>query len=78
MTTGTLLGMLTADATEYRLIARESIKSNNHTHHASGKYLYKDDIDALLVDFINFVASRSGVDYGLKVDDFYPLEATRG
>jgi hypothetical protein len=64
-TTLRLLEMVEADAKAYRLRANESILRNKHMNEATGTKLDQRDIDALLCDFINFMASGRGVDFGL-------------
>jgi hypothetical protein len=71
MTKAELLNMLTRNAKEYRKGAMQSIKRNNHMNNATGEKIRQDDIDALLVDFINYVGVCQGIDYGLYTEDFY-------
>lgn len=71
MTNGELLNRITEDAQAYRLDARASIARNKHMNTLRGHCLLsQDEIDALLVDFINFVGVQCGVDFGLYVKDF--------
>lgn len=64
-----LLKMLEENAKEYRKDAFSSIRRNNHMNKATGQDIDQRDIDALLVDFVNFVAMRQGVDLGLYTKD---------
>ena len=64
-----LLNLLTESAIKYREIAMETIKTNNHMNDATGTKIDQRDIDALLVDFINYVGSEQGVDYGLHTNN---------
>jgi excisionase family DNA binding protein len=64
-TVGDVLKMLENDAKEYRKDALASIRRNSHMNKATGADIDQRDIDALLVDFVNFFASRRCVDYGL-------------
>lgn len=65
-----IINAIKADAIDYRPLAIESIKRNRHMNE-----IYKSDfidqaiIDAVLVDFINFVASKYCLDYGLHTKD---------
>ena len=81
MTSGRYLKMLTEYAQEYRPDALSSIGRNRHMNDLSEhniRYISTRPqiiiwrvIDALLTDFINFVAARMGVDYGLNSYDVY-------
>jgi len=66
----TLLEMLTRDAAGYSLIAKESIMRNNHMNDITEINIKEDEINALLVDFINYIGMKQGVDYGLYTTDF--------
>jgi len=58
----------TADA--YRKTAKETIELNSHMNNLNGQCdLTQDEIDAVLVDFINYLARNQGVDYGLCTKD---------
>ncbi len=63
------LTIATNFAKDYRKDAMESIKRNNHMNSATGREIAQADIDALLVDFINFIGVRNGVDYALYTSD---------
>lgn len=65
-----LLDMLSAFTKEYRLECNDSIKRNKHQNTLDGKYEFaQEEIDAVLVDFINYIASSYCVDYALEVRD---------
>lgn len=66
MTNGELLSFLEKRAIEYREGALSSIRRNRHMNEHTGADIAQEDVDALLVDFINFIASRMGGDYGLR------------
>lgn len=58
-------------AKEYRRGAKLSLQRNNHMNDlVDGEFVNQIHIDAVLVDFINFVASKHGIDYGLYTSDF--------
>ncbi|MFA5020951.1 MAG: hypothetical protein WC517_02745 [Patescibacteria group bacterium] len=74
-----LLELLTKEAREYRKHAKESIGRNKHMNRLSPKnlaslrriknLLIERIIDALLVDFINYIGASQGIDYGLHTTD---------
>jgi len=64
-----LLEMLTNNAREYRMTANESVKRNSHMNSSTGTAIDQKDVDAMLTDFVNFVANKQGVDYGLYATD---------
>lgn len=47
----------------------ESIKRNHHMNRYSGEVVSQETIDAILVDFVNFVASAQCIDYGMYTAD---------
>ena len=74
MTRGQLLKLLTEEAREYRKEALSSLERNSHMNDLSeedferlrkNRLVTKKLIDALLVDFINYVATGQCCDYGL-------------
>ena len=64
-----VLELLANDAREYRTGAAESIRRNAHMNRNTGADIDQRDIDALLVDFINYVGMRRGVDFGMYAVD---------
>lgn len=75
MNTITLLESLTKYAELYRSECAESVKRNSHMNQASGDAVKQCDIDAILVDFINFIGMRNCVDYALYTMDILPEHA---
>lgn len=73
VTTLDVLNALAKDAMLYRATAIESINRNKHMNQTMGSEIDQADVDALLVDFINFVAARRGVDYAMYTSDLGPL-----
>jgi hypothetical protein len=70
MTKIELLSYLTAIVREYRKNCNKSINVNKHMNELNGKAKIKQKvIDAILVDFINYVGINQGVDYGLYTND---------
>jgi hypothetical protein len=60
-------------AKEYRAHAVSSINKNSHMNRLGGDCgLVQDEIDAVLVDFINYCGMRQGLDYGLYAKDLGP------
>jgi hypothetical protein len=51
----------------------ESITRNRHMNEYRGEKLSQETVDAILVDFINYVAMQHGVDYGLYTHDLPEL-----
>lgn len=64
-----ILSTLREHAKAYRTQANESIARNRHMNNASGTPIPQQDIDALLVDFINYIGFCHGVDFGLYTND---------
>lgn len=69
MNTGNFLAICKNYAREYRTLANDSIRRNRHMNHATENPIPQNDIDAMLVDFINFMGVRNGVDYALYTSD---------
>lgn len=66
MTKKELLDYLENQACEYRLIAKNSIKRNKHMNNIEKNDMIEQKVvDAILVDFINYIALYQGVDLGL-------------
>lgn len=71
MTNGELFNMLEVYAAEYAPKAIESITRNCHMNNYRGEQVSRNTIDALIVDFINFIAYKKGGDLGLYTKDLY-------
>lgn len=70
MTVLEILKLLTEEAKDYRKRCVESINRSSHMNNCKGKCnISQDDVDAVLVDFINKIGSRRWVDYGLYTKD---------
>ena len=69
MTNGEFLEKATNHAKDYRLVSNESINRNTHMNDITVINLPQEVIDAVLVDFINFMGAKYGVDYGLYTKD---------
>lgn len=63
------MDQLMSAAKAYRPDAAASLKRNEHMHKLRAE-LPQEAIDAVLTDFINCVAARRGMDYGLYAEDF--------
>lgn len=66
-----LLDILVANAKEYRKQdVPASLTRNRHMNQYEGERISGQTIDAILADYINFVAYKQGVDLGLYTKDF--------
>jgi hypothetical protein len=66
LTSGELLTLLTNFAKDYHLDGTKSVIHNAHMNRLSYEETVEQKVlDAVLVDFINYIGSRYGVDYGL-------------
>jgi hypothetical protein len=67
LTRGDILKMITAMAQKYVPFARKSVLRNSHMHRYTGAPgdVPQTFVEAVVVDFINFVSTSIGVDYGL-------------
>lgn len=74
MTNMDFINNLTITAQVYREIAMDSIKRNHHMNDrlSTDKEIEQKDIDAILVDFINFCGQLRGMDVGLYTCDIIP------
>ena len=64
-----VLDLLKRYAQAYRLDCLSSLKRNSHMNQYSQEVIRQSDIDAILVDFINYVGVRQGIDYALYAVD---------
>ena len=65
-----LLNQTTKYAKAYRQTAAKSIERNRHMNEVElGEKLQQRHIDAVLVDFINYIATSHRIDYGLYTKD---------
>ena len=70
MTKIDLLEMITRNACEYSQNAKASLLRNNHMNEIEKDTpLDQKIIDAVLVDFINYIGMQQGVDYALNTSD---------
>ena len=70
VTRADLLNYLTEKAKDYRLDAVKSINRNRHMNDLDRvTKVSQKVVDALLVDFINYVGTQQCVDYGLYTKD---------
>ena len=56
-------------ADEYSIEAKTSLIRNNHMNEIKNEEIDQKIIDAVLVDFINFIGLKHGVDYALYTTD---------
>lgn len=65
-----LLELMKNYAREYRKDAQSSISRNTHMNEIEdGEQLQQRHIDAAIVDFINYIGVRHGIDYALYTND---------
>lgn len=65
-----MLEITTRFAKTYRKEANKSIHRNSHMNEIGNvEIIPQHVIDAILVDFINHVGSKHGIDYGLYTKD---------
>ena len=77
MTLGELLEFLTREAKEYREDCVSSINRNKHMNNCKGECsIEQNDVDAVLVGFINKIAAKGGVDYALYAKDLVKITAS--
>lgn len=70
MTNGDFINMVVNDLKAYHKGGvLESVKHNSHMSKYAGERVSPDTIDAILVDFVNFIGSRRGMDLGLYTKD---------
>lgn len=70
MTMLELLNFLTEEAKDYRKNCINSINTNSHMNNCkSGCSMTQDEVDAVLVGFINNIASKRWIDYALYTKD---------
>jgi len=69
MTRGELLDLLTVYAKDYHINAAETIARNDHMNNLKGVPVHTDVIDAVLVDFINYIGVKNCIDYALYTSD---------
>lgn len=68
-TKGDLLRYLDHCACEYHVGATASIARNKHMNKMEGQLIPQDIVNAVLVDFINWVGTHQGLDYALYTRD---------
>ena len=70
MNNGDLMNLLVKRAKEYAPQAQESIKRNQHMHALTeDETPYREQTDAVIVDFINFIGMKQCMDLGLYTKD---------
>ena len=72
-----VLNLMTHYARVYRVKSQNRLTENNHMSEIeSGEVVQQRHIDAVLVDFINYVGVCYGVDYALYTSDIKTEQAT--
>jgi hypothetical protein len=64
-----MFDILIKNAQGYRPGSVASIKRNKHMNDCEGKNIDQDVVDAVIVDYLNYVAGRYGMDLGLYTND---------
>lgn len=64
-----LTELLVGYAKAYRLDAKASLSRNRHMHEVMVFPIRPEEIDAVLVDYINFIANKHCMDLGLYTKD---------
>lgn len=65
-----MLNLTKGYADSYRKEAQHSLERNNHMNDIEpGEMVQQRHIDAVLVDFINYIGVKNGVDYALYTKD---------
>lgn len=68
-TKGDLLRYLDQCVCEYHIEAAASVARNSHMNRLQGQLVPQDIIDAVLVDFVNWVGTHQGIDYAMYTRD---------
>ena len=71
MTRGELLDYLAEMAVEYAPKCDDSITRNVHMNGLYENTLVQEEIDAILIDFVNYIGTDQGLDYGMYVKDLH-------
>jgi len=72
MTKIELLKLIKNAAISYSEIANTSIHNNNHMNNiATNIKIEQNIIDAILVDFINYIGVKQGIDYAMYTSDLH-------
>ena len=71
MTKGELMNMLCDYAKEYCPQAMASVGRNKHMNNHQKQDVEQAVVDALIVDFVNYVGMKQGIDLALYTTDLY-------
>ena len=69
MTKIEMLEMLKSQAKTYVKDGVKSVKRNEHMNELGNETLSQNQLEAVIVDFINSIGVSQGVDYGLYTSD---------
>lgn len=70
MTRGELVKLIDETMRLYRANGiLDSVKRNSHMNEYKNEKVSQKTLDAIMVDFVNFVASTQGIDYALYTSD---------
>ena len=77
-TRGEMLDYITKCAKDYRLECKDSIIRNSHMNDLDKSddisYIKQECIDAILVDFVNYIGAEQCLDWGLYTKDLIEKE----
>ena len=70
MKNGEFIDIIIKDLKAYRASGvMESVERNKHMNQYEGERVSGQTVDAILVDFVNFIGNRRGMDLGLYTVD---------
>ena len=78
MTRGALVEMLVKQAKDYRKEGvLKSVRRNEHMNDYTGQEVSQESIDAILTDFVNYMAAQQGMDLGLYAKDLVDYDSEK-
>lgn len=79
MTRGELVELIAKYAKQYRKTGvLESLQRNHHMNQYEGEQVSAQTIDAILVDFVNFVGYKQCLDFGMYTRDLDEPDGQEG
>jgi hypothetical protein len=76
MTRGELVEWLVKNVKEYRNSGvLKSVRRNNHMNDYKGENVSQETLDAVLVDFVNFLGMQQGIDLAMYTSDLKPKDS---
>jgi len=69
VTRSQLINWIMDRTVEYRKKCKDSVERNSRMNNLKGRLdINQDEIDAILVDFVNYCGNHQGLDYGLTTN----------